>query len=108
MSAISDASGSPSLLPVLALVVSVSACALYLCGYRVIGSGRSSPLDDLPGPESRGFMHGSFSETTESNSLRLLAQWAKEYGNTFLYYGAFNVRTRVYSANAGRTARSWN
>lgn len=52
-----------------------------------------SPLRDLPGPPSLSFLRGSFADMSEGNGYRLMEQWAREYGNTFVFRSLLSVST---------------
>lgn len=74
------------------LPISVFAYLLYRCVAAYL-KALNSPLRDLAGPPSLTILRGSFKDTSEGDGYRTLEQWAKEYGNTFVFRSLLSVST---------------
>lgn len=75
-------------------ILSISAFVYVLYRFSVSYlKFRRSPLRDLPGPPSLSFLRGSFTDTSEGNGYRLMGQWAREYGNAFVFRSLLSVST---------------
>jgi hypothetical protein len=60
--------------------------------YRVLSAYlHRSPLTDLPGPATKGWLFGYFFDLTQDHDHALQEKWKQEYGHVFTYKGLFGV-----------------
>ncbi|THH11443.1 hypothetical protein EW146_g8046 [Bondarzewia mesenterica] len=64
-------------------------CVVYEVTRKVL-QNYNSPLRNIPGPSSLGFVRGSFGHAPEFEAFGLIEQWIEEYGHTFTFKTVFS------------------
>ncbi|KAF5386913.1 hypothetical protein D9615_002005 [Tricholomella constricta] len=79
------------------LAATLAVYGLYR-GIKLIYGEITSPLRDLPGPNSASLIYGNLGEIWEAENSVLHEKWVKEYGPTIQYTGLFGMR-RLYTTD---------
>jgi hypothetical protein len=75
-------------LVLIGLVTGAYILFLFGCNYL---RAFTSPIAALPGPARASLLRGSFPDSSESESVRLMTSWIKKYGRAIRIYSMFGV-----------------
>ncbi|KAG6856730.1 hypothetical protein H0H87_001330 [Tephrocybe sp. NHM501043] len=78
-----------------ALGATSAALALYKLLQLIYGE-LTSPLRDLPGPESSSWIYGNFKEIWNEENAAPQERWVQQHGTTLKYRGLFGI-TRLFT-----------
>ncbi|THH14731.1 hypothetical protein EW146_g5637 [Bondarzewia mesenterica] len=84
---LADGASTPDGEPTGSLIVG---CIVYEVTRKVL-QNYNSPLRNIPGPKSLGFVRGSFVRVPEFDAFGLIEQWVEEYGHTFTFKTVFSL-----------------